>query len=355
MPLVTRLSRRTMLRKLGHHWFPAAAFLECRHFSMSFKENQGVDVSIVRPQIAPALLPYKIALTEASRLPRPFVGSSVITLLDKLYSRPDRLASSTHLPVGLVQQINCTYDKMDAMVTDFAVCALKRISPRDKARSTSVPLSPAEHFRFCRAFYRVELFYTLFQCGAFDDDMNRWFFSRHPPWENEQLACVYQYLGTRLDQALAERHTDGFEVHEQDKIDDRNLINSWLSRGVEFIYNLVNAPSPKAKRSILAAGISASFRDAPALELPEVLLDVYGGDEDFYQRCKSVALHQYSQPNDEDTDSGPYQAWRSENASDTVTESFMLSDDWLRDCAYVFWDSDRVQTMGMGGLDEDYI
>jgi hypothetical protein len=138
---------------------------------------------------------------EASRLPRPLVGSSVIALLDKLYSRPDRLAACVlQLPTGLVQQINYTYDTMDAMATDFAACALKRISPRGRAISTSVLLSPAEHFRFCRAFYRVQLFYTLFRGGAFADDMNRWFFSRHPPWENEQLGCVYRYLGTRLDQ-----------------------------------------------------------------------------------------------------------------------------------------------------------
>jgi hypothetical protein len=94
---------------------------------------------------------------------------------------------------------------MDAMATGFAACAMKRISPRggsSKATSTtSVPLSPAEHFRFCRAFYRVELYYTLFRWrGGLADDVNRWFFSRHPPWENEQLACVYKYLGIRLDQ-----------------------------------------------------------------------------------------------------------------------------------------------------------
>jgi hypothetical protein len=109
---------------------------------------------------------------------------------------------------------------------------------------------------------------------------------------------------------------------------------------------LVNAPSLKAKRSILAAGIGASFCDAPALELSDVLVEVYGSDEHFYQRCESVALHQYGQPNDEDIDSGPYQVWRTENARRRVIKSFLLSDDWLRDCAYVFWDRDRVQKMG---------
>jgi hypothetical protein len=84
-----------------------------------------------------------------------------------------------------------------------------------------------------------------------------------------------------------------------------------------------------------------------AFELPDVLLlDVYGGDVHFYQRCESVALHQYGQPNDEDVDLGPYRAWRAEHAGRMVTQSFLFSDDWFRDRAYVLWDSDRVHKMG---------
>ena len=198
---------------LGLHWFRAPAVLDGRHLSMSSKKKQGV-ASMVRPQITPPLLPYTIALMEASRLHRPLVGGSVLALLDTLYSRPHCLAARVReLSAGQAQQINHTYDTIDTMVTDFAAGALDR---NGGVISTSVSLSPAEHFRFCRAFYRVELFYTLFRSGVFDDDhinrwflsrhptwennMNRWFFSRHPPWENEQLACVYSYLATRLDQ-----------------------------------------------------------------------------------------------------------------------------------------------------------
>jgi hypothetical protein len=116
------------------------------------------------------------------------------------------------VPAGLVPQINHTYEMMDAMATGFAACALERISSGGEAGvgaiSRSAPLSPAEHFRFCRAFYRVELYATLFRGCAFADHVNRWFFLRHPPWENEQLACVYNYLGTRLDQGLFVTCTD---------------------------------------------------------------------------------------------------------------------------------------------------
>jgi hypothetical protein len=210
MSLVTRLRlpRRSVPGNLSHQWFRAPAVFECRRFFMSPKNTQHTDAPrpVIRPQITPTLLPYAIALVEATRLPRPLVGSSVAALLDALYSRPDRLAahhSVRQLPNDRVRQINSAYEMMDTMTADFAACALKRISPSGRAMSTRTPLlSPAEHFRFCRAFYRVELFHTLFGGGRFADEVNCWFLSRHAPWENEQLACVYSYLGTKLDPGL---------------------------------------------------------------------------------------------------------------------------------------------------------
>ena len=81
--------------------------------------------------------------------------------------------------------------------------ALERISLRNGAVSTGLPLSSPELFRFCRAFYRVELYYTLFRDDRFADDVNRWFFWRQPAWENEQLGCICSYLDAKLDQGLS--------------------------------------------------------------------------------------------------------------------------------------------------------
>ncbi len=125
-----------------------------------------------------------------------------------------------------------------------------------------------------------------------------------------------------------------------------------LSLGVGFIYDLVNAPSLEAKRSILDAGIGATFRDGSLDELSDILLmNVYDGDEHFWRRCDSIAPHQYGQPNDDDMDLGPYQAWLAESPT-YLTQAFFPPDEWLRDCAYVFWDSDRVQKMGGFGNKE---
>jgi hypothetical protein len=90
-----------------------------------------------------------------------------------------------------------THDAIHALATDFAASAWTRISSSPSAPK-SMALSPTEYFRFCCAFYRVELFCTLFRSGAFEDDMNPWFFSRHAPWGNEQLGCVYEQLEARF-------------------------------------------------------------------------------------------------------------------------------------------------------------
>jgi hypothetical protein len=121
-----------------------------------------------------------------------------------------------------------------------------------------------------------------------------------------------------------------------------------LPRGVEFVSKLTNAPSCEDKQNILNTGREASFLDEVDVHLPDILYDVYfgGGTQDFEEACHLVAPDRYGQPNDEDTDLGPYEAWRTENVGWGVPESFIPEPKaWLRDRAYVLWDSDRVRKM----------
>ncbi len=195
MPCITELPCEivgTILKNLDHLRSLPAALLTCRHFYTSFKESHGVEVSILRNQITPALLPHAVALMEASRLPRPIAASSVISLLDELYRSPASLvARVSALPLPVVRSMGRTHDAIHALATGFATSAWQRISA---SPTTSVVLSPTEYFRFCRDFYRVDLFYTLFRDGGFDDPVNPSFLRRHHPWEDEQLASAYDYL-----------------------------------------------------------------------------------------------------------------------------------------------------------------
>ena len=94
-----------------------------------------------------------------------------------------------------------THEAIHALAIDFATSAMDLIPLRDAAStgpSAGIALSSLEYFRFCRAFYRVDLFYTLFRDRPFGYDMRARFFSRQPAWENEQLGCVYEYLEARF-------------------------------------------------------------------------------------------------------------------------------------------------------------
>lgn len=57
----------------------------------------------------------------------------------------------------------------------------------------------------------------------------------------------------------------------------------------------------------------------------------------------SIAPRHTGQP--EDTDRGPFEAWRNTNGHLKVESSVMVSDNtWLRERAYVLWDEDRVRS-----------
>ncbi|KAK4097338.1 hypothetical protein N658DRAFT_292857 [Parathielavia hyrcaniae] len=215
MVLITQLPCEIIaeiLLNLDHLRFLPPALLACRHFYASYKESHGIAASILRRQIAPGLLPYAVAVLEASRLPRRFTFStftnSFRSLLDELYDRPARLADRLPvLPMNLMRKMSRTHDVIHAFAIDFATRALDGISARAEKTGNSasgeVALSPSEYFRFCRALYRVELFYTMFWDGPPAVSINKanWFFFRHPPWENEQIGCIHVYLQTRLVEA----------------------------------------------------------------------------------------------------------------------------------------------------------
>jgi len=59
--------------------------------------------------------------------------------------------------------------------------------------------SQAETERVERAFYRFEIYCTMFRYGQANyrfhiSEQRRLFFSHFSPWENEQLACIHDYL-----------------------------------------------------------------------------------------------------------------------------------------------------------------
>ncbi|KAI1091387.1 hypothetical protein F5B19DRAFT_276031 [Rostrohypoxylon terebratum] len=61
------------------------SLLTCRHVYSCFKENPGVAAEILQRQMPPAIIPYSIAVLEASR-PSPRNQTIVHKLLETLYT-----------------------------------------------------------------------------------------------------------------------------------------------------------------------------------------------------------------------------------------------------------------------------
>ncbi|KAK4465897.1 hypothetical protein QBC42DRAFT_283058 [Cladorrhinum samala] len=356
MPSITELPCEivaAILENLDHLRFLAPAALACRHFYTSFKESHGVEVSILRRQITPDVLPYSVALMEAARLPRPLTASAVRTLLDNLYNQPAGVAARLpKFPKALIKKMGRTHDAIHTLARSFARSALRGISPQS-ASSTSINLSPSEYFRFCSAFYRAEMFYKLFQGPAFEDNMHAaLFFSRHPPWENEQLGCIYEYLEAKFaaasfdvvahDVLFGELSIDYLRTAEAE---DNEWRQTWLSHGIEFVYELSIARCYDAKRRMLESALDL---DDVRVNLPEELRALYAGfDTRTIGQHSEEELHSIApRPRDRpkgSMDPGPYQSWRNANSDSTLEESVMFNDKaWLRERAYVFWDRDRM-------------
>jgi hypothetical protein len=189
-----------ILARLNHPDDLKSALLTCRYFYTAFKEVPGIEISVIQRQITPALLPYVVTLARIWSL-KPMHSprtDAARPLLDELHDRPKRLrARFATLPRDVIRCLSLNHDVIHEFAIDFSLTALSNISSSNPPRE----LSPSEYFRFCQGFYRFELCCALSQLsnpGPFEEEMYGWYFLRHAPWENEQLACVYQYLQARF-------------------------------------------------------------------------------------------------------------------------------------------------------------
>ena len=181
--------------------------LTCSSLYHTFLDAESLIIkSILHNQIGPDLMCDAIIVFK-SRTLKPCDNDAVIALL-KLYTEHNYNIIFQKWKLRDALAIGSLYDDIEFLTKGFASSTLSTNPVTGIEDTSPSPLSLPELVRIKRTFYRYELFChisrSIFQgLGALDPDEpehgspQSLFFSV-APWENEQLACVQDYLFERL-------------------------------------------------------------------------------------------------------------------------------------------------------------
>lgn len=225
--------------------------------------------------------------------------------------------------------------------------------------------SENEVFRIRRAFYRFQLHCNM-TCGEDDNpdsdgqeddeddpvgrDRAYLFFLHFPPWVNEQLACIQDYLEGLLSKAFDEvaSHDIEWGAKSVDWISNRicsEYKQTCLSYGLHFLSQVHRANTYDERLRLLKSkglpysshGLATDLfeRGAPVHELSQHCSEALG-------RWSIDNFHNTMKDNDgvDVLDSSPFDAWRYVHRHRLARNSvFAASRYRLRLCGYVFWDA----------------
>ncbi|KAF5987795.1 hypothetical protein FCOIX_849 [Fusarium coicis] len=194
--------------------------LSHRIFYSALLDTPSLPVDIIRSQIPDNLLPLAFTAFKSQKSVRETNCISVQEFLTHHYNNSARNVdgSQLHLTVGEATEVVRVNDALSGLRDEFSLCSLRSLHGvnQDASLKSGQGLSPGEYYRISRAFYRFQIYRNLFLdkeqeldlFPSYDDDQNedlsfdkelkKLFFDRHSPWVNEQLACVYDFLETRV-------------------------------------------------------------------------------------------------------------------------------------------------------------
>lgn len=174
--------------------------LTCSSFYRTFLDAETLIIkSILHTQIGSYLICDAIIVFE-SRTLEPYDNLTAIELLSS-YAKKDlsRLSQTWKLRDALT--IGGLHDDIEFFSRNFASSTLSINPVTGLDEPSPALLSSSESNRIKRTFYRYELFGNIFrQLDAIENVLvapespQGMFFSICAPWENEQLACVRDYL-----------------------------------------------------------------------------------------------------------------------------------------------------------------
>ncbi|KAL3491189.1 hypothetical protein BJX62DRAFT_237427 [Aspergillus germanicus] len=249
---------------------------------------------------------------------------------------------------------------IDRFTRDLTAPILARNKPLQDRHAEppdpALPLSQTDRTRFVRTFYQFQIYCSLFgdlmKC-PYQDGSERSFeyFALFSAWENEQLACIHDYLLRVIAPAFrqeAETDHEWILYFILSNTGENSIVQQYhLSRGLDHILRFLAADSPKERHSLLSAKqnqqshrafFSNILREFNEFEQPEPLKDLTATAEELLVR----------QPLYSDPDTGAELVWRWAHQKQTCSQ-FILSRSQapLREWAYVMWDYQRLEGWGV--------
>jgi hypothetical protein len=383
--------------------------LSCSSYFEAFKDAESfITRRVLLKELNPEILPEALAVLEASkrRIQRPYwtrrpEDATLFKVSTVAY--PDLVGPKPDHPKVFWDRSNAQdfisqhFDARTAIVPDFTFSDALALSKMHShvsylaedfaSRSLSLqlfeyaapPVSESEMLRIHRALYHFEVYCNIFrdfERPIFDLDEQRViFFAKFSPWENEQLACIHEYLyRVAAPGKLTHRYLNltsltiiafndiaehdvvwsVFNVNYADDIEDTAYIEPIISRGLPLLHLTAMVKSYEERYKLLTPGYSkvsiSSLRDALIASN-----DPSDGTwlEDFTQENERAHIRPSFF---EDPDSGPEYVWRWAH-QEVTSRQFVNTNErrHLREWGYVFWDQYRLDLMGIlqSPFDED--
>ncbi|KAI9839078.1 MAG: hypothetical protein M1837_002255 [Sclerophora amabilis] len=303
--------------------------------------------------VSDALLTLRSSKLGAKAKDREMVQTFIQTWLR---DRPPPLEPKWTLPDSIA--VNELQSHVDFFSADFASSALSA-NPLDGSPDDSPsPPTEMESCRIQRAFYRFELHCHLFrhqhhQRLHHPHEDSCLFFASHSPWENEQLACIHDYLYKRLSIAfddVAAHDVDWGEMSINYETDTDPPGNIWkqrmLSQGLSFLRRAVHAETYSERYQLLNPlvedyndySLYDGLESTNRFEEPQSDLADWTSDE------KALLINK---PSVNDLDEGPRAAWwwtHEHNSRAMFVAS--VHHRVLRERGYVMWDRARLCRWG---------
>ncbi|KXH37414.1 hypothetical protein CSIM01_06182 [Colletotrichum simmondsii] len=345
-----------------------APLLSSRLFHDAYTQRSRLAQQIVRKQIPRQLLPYAVALIYAPRARALEFTFNALNLTPEdadtliFSSTCEGAVASTRdfqtFSLPQLMAMEATHELIADFASHFAEKAWTAISDttNDTMSTKSMPshldLSQKERLRFCRCFYRVELYHGLFTGYAYDEARNvhvtqgnvsiesgiqfkirdrLWpgacILADLAPWDVEQLGAAMEYLRKRFAAATAGPLAN--DIIEHGYFD----AEQWLCRGLAYLRDL-EKKSYVDKRDL----IHSAPRMLPSDFYLELRLHHYDKSEARHD-TKPNASWQELKLSNIDGDEGPRKALDCISPHSVMYYGF----EGLRKRAYVFWDQERLE------------